>query len=73
MGPDAPVESIDVWQSLLCGDDLDCPPGRLAGLRPLGSAVVGLGDDERPGWINVGERLAAQAAGEPAVVAWPIR
>jgi hypothetical protein len=73
MGPDAAVESIDVWHSLLCGDDLDCPPGRLAGLHPLGSAVVGLGDDERPGWINVGERLATPAAGEPALVVWLIR
>jgi hypothetical protein len=73
MGPDAAVESIDVWQSLLCGDDLDCPPGRLAGLHPLGSAIVGLGDHERPGWINVGERLATPAAGEPALVAWLIR
>ncbi len=73
MGPDAPVESIDAWRSLLCGDDLDCPAGRLAGLRPLGSAVVSLGDDERDGWINVGERLAAPSAGEAAVVAWLIR
>jgi len=76
IGPDATVESIDVWHSLLCGDDLDCPPGRLAGLRPLGSAVVGFGDAEPAGWINVGERPAGRGAGgggEPALVAWLIR
>jgi len=72
MGPGAPVQSIDVWRSLLCGDDLDCPPGRLAGLRPLGSAVVVLGDAEPAGWVNVGERLAVRGA-EPALVAWLIR
>ncbi len=75
IGPDAAVESIDVWQSLLCGDDMDCPAGRLAGLRPLGSAVVGFGDAESAGWVNVGERPAAGAGGggEPALVAWLIR
>ncbi len=73
IGPDASVESIDVWHSLLCGDDLDCPPSRLAGLRPLGSAIVGLGDAEQAGWVNVGERLPAGGAGSPALVAWLIR
>jgi hypothetical protein len=87
IGPDATVESIDAWESLLCGDDLDCPPGRLAELRPLGSAVVEFGDEEPAGLVNVGERLAARgsaagtggaagAAGgarEPALVAWLLR
>jgi hypothetical protein len=72
IGPDASIESIDVWRSLLCGDDLDCPPSRLAGLRPLGSAVVGLGDAEQAGRVNVGERLPAGGAGSPALVAWLI-
>jgi hypothetical protein len=74
IGPvDAPVESIDVWSSLLCGDDLDCPPGRLAGLRPLGSAVLTLGGTAPAGWVNVGERLPANRLGETDLVAWVIR
>jgi hypothetical protein len=74
IGPvDAPVESIDVWGSLLCGDDLDCPPGRLARLRPLGSAVLTLGGTAPAGWVNVGERLPAGRLGQTDVVAWVIR
>jgi hypothetical protein len=74
IGPvDVPVESIDVWSSLLCGDDLDCPPGRLAGLRPLGSAVLTLGGTAPAGWVNVGERLPASRLGPTDVVAWVIR
>jgi hypothetical protein len=73
IGPDAAVESIDVWRSLLCGNDLDCPPSRLARLRPLGSAVVGLGAAEKAARVNVGERLPDSGAGPPAFVAWLIR
>jgi len=74
IGPvDAPVESIDVWSSLLCGDDLDCPPGRLAGMRPLGSAILTLGGTGPAGWVNVGERLPAGRPGQSDVVAWVIR
>jgi hypothetical protein len=82
LGPDATVESIDAWESLLCGDDLDCPRGRLAELRPLGSAVVEFGDEEPAGLVNVGERLTGGGAGgaggaggggETALVAWLIR
>jgi hypothetical protein len=74
IGPvDAPVESIDVWSSLLCGDDLDCPPGRLAGLRPLGSAILTLGGTAPAGWVNVGERLPAGRLGQTDVLAWVIR
>jgi hypothetical protein len=68
-----PVEWIDVWSSLLCGDDLDCPPGRLAGLRPLGSAVVTLGGDGPTGWVNVGERPPGVSLDETRLVAWVIR
>jgi hypothetical protein len=74
MGPVAePVEQIDVWSSLLCGDDLDCPPGRLAGLRPLGSAVVTLGDDGPTGWVNVGERPPGVSLDGTRLVAWVVR
>jgi hypothetical protein len=74
IGPvDAPVETIDVWSSLLCGDDLDCPPGRLAGLRPLGSAILTLGGTGPAGWVNVGLRLPAGRLGQTDVVAWVIR
>ena len=74
IGPvDAPVESIDVWSSLLCGDDLDCPPGRLAGLRPLGSAVVTLGDDGPTGWVNVGERAPGVSLDGTRLVVWVVR
>jgi len=74
IGPvNAPVESIDVWSSLLCGDDLDCPPGRLAGLRPLGSAILTLGGTGPAGWVNVGERRQAGRLGQSDVVAWVIR
>jgi hypothetical protein len=74
IGPVAdPVEWIDVWSSLLCADDLDCPRGRLAGLRPLGSAVVTLGGGGPTGWVNVGERLPGALVDGPGLVAWVIR
>jgi hypothetical protein len=74
IGPvERPVEWIDVWSSLLCADDLDCPRGRLAGLRPLGSAVVTLEDGGPTGWVNVGERLPGSLVGGPGLVAWVIR
>jgi hypothetical protein len=74
IGPvEAPVERIDVWSSLLCGDDLDCPPGRLAGLRPLGSAIVTLGEGGPTGWINVGERPPGVSLDGTRLVAWVVR
>ena len=38
-----PVDSVDVWAELLCGDTLDCPTSRLDGrATPLGSVIVRL-------------------------------
>jgi hypothetical protein len=64
-----PPLTIDVWGSLLCGSVFDCPPDRLAGRRPAGSAVIAF----RPAtdvWVNVTD-TAADAPGHLA--AWVIR
>jgi len=72
-----PILAVDVWRSLLCGSDLDCPPALLATLRPAGSAVVRLGGGEPAAWINVGERLASGGSDAAnlrgPLVAWLVR
>jgi hypothetical protein len=62
---------IDVWSSLLCGSTFDCPPGRLAGRRPAGSAVVVVG---RLGfWVNVTGAAGGSGAEPGSLEAWVIR
>jgi hypothetical protein len=61
--------TVDVWASLLCGSDADCPPGRLLGRRPAGSAVVLAGSTSL--WVNVTD--AAGATGPATLSAWVIR
>ena len=60
---------VDVWASLLCGSDFDCPPARLTGHQPAGSAVVTAGSVVL--WVNVMEPAAGS---DPAALeAWVIR
>ena len=60
---------VDVWASLLCGSDFDCPPARLTGHQPAGSAVVTAGTVVL--WVNVMEPVAGS---DPAALeAWVIR
>lgn len=60
---------VDVWASLLCGSDFDCPPARLTGHQPAGSAVVTTGTVVL--WVNVMEPAAGS---DPAALeAWVIR
>ena len=60
---------IDVWSSLLCGSVFDCPPDRLSGRRPAGSAVVVAGTIGL--WVNVLEPAAGN--GPAPSDAWVIR
>ncbi|MEO8572303.1 MAG: hypothetical protein ABI553_11480 [Chloroflexota bacterium] len=50
-----PARTIDVWASLLCGDTFDCPPARLVGRDPAGSAIVALAGSPAQR-VNVVER-----------------
>jgi hypothetical protein len=61
--------TVDVWASLLCGSDADCPPGRLLDRRPAGSAVVLAGSTWL--WVNVSD--TAGASGPGTLSAWVIR
>ena len=61
--------TVDVWASLLCGSDFDCPPGRMEDRRPAGSAVVVAGSTWL--WVNVTDTLGAP--GPRTLSAWVIR
>jgi hypothetical protein len=69
-----PAIAVDVWASLLCGSTFDCPPARLAGHHPAGSAVIDLSGSLEL-WVNVTEpdELVAPRAAPSALVAWVIR
>ncbi len=71
---DAPrVVGIDAWASILCGDNLDCPPQRLATTEPLGSAIVSFVGGPQA-WVNVVEPALANDDGSTAgPVAWIVR
>lgn len=60
---------VDVWASLLCGSDFDCPPDRMTGHRAAGSAVVTAGSVEL--WVNVVAPSAER--GPQSLEAWVIR
>ncbi len=60
---------VDVWASLLCGSVFDCPPDRLTGRRPAGSAVIVAGTIGL--WVNVVEPDSENGAA--ALDAWVIR
>jgi hypothetical protein len=68
------VTAIDAWQSLLCGDDFDCPRPRLTGNRPLGSAIVTVDTGARA-WVNVLETGSSpgDGAAPDRTIAWIIR
>lgn len=48
-----PVLEVRVWTSLLCSDDLECPPGYLADSVPLGSVLVRFTDGGPMAAVNV--------------------
>jgi len=49
-----PVTKMTVYRSLLCRDDMDCPPARLASSgAPSGSVVIGFADDGPDAWVDV--------------------
>ena len=52
---DAPlVTKVTVYRSLLCRDDMDCPPARLATSgAPSGSVIVGFADGGPDAWVDV--------------------
>ena len=41
------------WDSLVCNDDFDCPPGNLRDSQPLGSVALGFTDGSPAVTINV--------------------
>ena len=51
-GLPAAVEAA-AWKSMLCGDTADCPPGFLAGGRPLGSVIVRFEDGSPGAAVNI--------------------
>jgi hypothetical protein len=51
----APIETVSVWDSILCNSNDDCPSSRFQGYRPLGSAIVSFGPGRRQAWVNVVE------------------
>ncbi len=60
---------VDVWASLLCGSDFDCPSDRMTGHQVAGSAVVTAGTVGL--WVNV---IEPTAGNDPAALeAWVIR
>ena len=50
-----PVETVSVWDSIVCGSDEDCPASRFKGYLPLGSAIVSFGRGHPRAWLNVVE------------------
>jgi hypothetical protein len=66
------IATVDVWASILCGDDLDCPRDRLAGSTPLGSVVVAFADGGPSAWVNVVRRSprAVDGGGPGRPEAW---
>ena len=65
-----PPATIDVWSSLLCGTVFDCPPERLAGRSPAGSAVIEF-TKAIVIWVNVSD--TADGSLGPGLDAWVIR
>jgi hypothetical protein len=77
-GDAPPVSKVTVYRSLLCRDDLDCPPARLASSgAPSGSVVIGFADEGPDAWVDVVTRAASPAPGATAtpaaLEAWIIR
>jgi len=45
---------VQVWGTIACGDDFDCPPRHLDGRHPAGSAVVTISPALEI-WVNITE------------------
>jgi hypothetical protein len=71
----AAIAGVEVWGSLICGDNLECPSGRLLRLDPLGSAAVALSGNAGLVWVNVGERAASpgEASARRPLEAWIVQ
>jgi hypothetical protein len=69
----AAIAAVDVWDSLLCGDELDCPRSRLDGADPLGSVIVAFAGGGPSAWINVVGRSTGTDAAGPRSLAWIVR
>lgn len=69
------IVGVEVWASLVCGDNLDCPIGTLRRLDPLGSASVSLAGNAGEVWVNVGMRTVGRgaAAARRLPEAWIVR
>ncbi len=77
-GDAPPVIRVTVYRSLLCRDDLDCPPGRLASSgTPSGSVIVGFADGGPDAWVDVVTPRPSSPPGAipapPLLDAWIIR
>jgi hypothetical protein len=70
-GLPAAVEAA-AWKSMLCGDTADCPPGFLAGGRPLGSVIVRFADGSPAAAVNIvdGQSGPIRRAPKAWVVYW---
>jgi hypothetical protein len=66
--------SVEVWGSIACGSDFDCPPFRLDGRHPAGSVVVAFSGAVTL-WVNVTELDRVGAGGPIArpLEVWVIR
>jgi hypothetical protein len=47
------VGHAEVWASLVCNDNFDCPPEYLRDSQPAGSVIVGFGDGSPGVTVNV--------------------
>ncbi len=75
LGPDVPkVAAAQVFDSIVCGDTLDCPPSLLAVAARYGSVGFTFGDGERV-LVNVVERVTPPGSLDAAapIVAWIVR
>jgi hypothetical protein len=70
-GLPAAVEAA-AWKSMLCNDTADCPPGFLAGGRPLGSVIVRFADGSPGAAVNIVDGLPGPIRRAPKawVVYW---
>ncbi len=67
-GDAPPITKVTVYRSLLCRDDMDCPPARLASSgAPSGSVILGFADGGPDAWVDVVTQAPA------GLEAWIIR
>ncbi len=71
--PTPVIRSAAIWKSLMCDNSLDCPPGFLRTVVPLGSVVLTF--DAGTTWMNVVGRPVAGGFGpsDLRLEAWIVR